>query len=195
MPSGPAGSEHGSAGVGELGFLPPEWGLSLLLRPPPDAPPGDSLFICSSGLPTRPPSFPHPLPGIFSPGDYQVSRPSLSAVLRFSPSPPPRGLSPPFSARLSPPVSLPRSLPPRLCPSTASPFRDYLICLWGESSSLDLCSGLSLLIFFPRKSSLPFRLPLTGERGENVVVIGWAGVSSSAVISLVSVLVLHASRW
>lgn len=111
------------------------------------------------------------------------------------PPPPPssEGIISPLLCRIIPPVRCPSPLPPRLCPSAASPLRDYLLSLRGDSSSLDLCPGLSLLIFLPRKSSLPFRLPLTGERGENVVVIGWAGVSSSAVICLVSVLVLRAS--
>lgn len=137
--------------------------------------------------PAHPPS-PTPFPGIFSPpGDYQVSRPSLSGILHL---PPPRRLSPPFFAGLSPPSSL--SLPPRLCFSAASPLGDYLRSLWGDFSSPGLCPGLSLPIFYPRKSALPFRLPLTGERGENVVVIRWAGVSSSAVISVV-VRVLQAS--
>lgn len=151
----------------------------------------------SSAAPDYPPahpSSPTPFPGIFSPpGDYQVSRPSLSGILRL---PPPRGLSPP-SLPDYPPSSLSLSLPPRLCSSAASPLGDYLLSLWGDSSSLDLCPGLPLPICYPRKSALPFHLPLAGERGENVVVIGWAGVSSSAVISSVVVRVLQASgcRW
>lgn len=62
----------------------------------------------SSAAPDYPPahpSSPTPFPGIFSPpGDYQVSRPSLSGILRL---PPPRGLSPPFSAGLSPQFAVP----------------------------------------------------------------------------------------
>lgn len=165
--------------------MPPERGLTLLL-PPPDASPGDSRFICRSGLSTRPPPFP-----VFS---------LLLEIIRF-PAPPSPGSSAsplrgdylPPSLLDYPPSSLSLSLPPRLCSSAASPLGDYLLSLWGDSSSLDLCPGLSLPIFYPRKSTLPFRLPLTGERGENVVVIGWAGVSSSAVISSVVVRVLQAS--
>lgn len=190
--AGLRGSEHGSAGVGEEGILPPERGLTLLF-PPPDASPGDSVFICRSGLSTRPPSFPHPFPGIFS---WRLS--DFPPLPLRDPPPPPssEGIISPFSAGLCP-RSLSLSLYPVLCPSAASPLRDYLLSLWGDSSSLDLCPGFSLVIFLLRKLSLPFRLPLTGERGENVVVIGWAGVSNSAVISLVSVLVLQASgcRW
>lgn len=105
VPGGPSGERTWQRRSREEGFLPPEPGLTLLL-PPPDASPGDSLFISRSGLSTRPPSFPHPLPGIFSPpGDYQVSRPSLSGILRLPP--PPRGLSPPFSAGLSPRFAAP----------------------------------------------------------------------------------------
>lgn len=112
--AGLRGSEHGSAGVGEEGFLPPERGLTLLL-PPPDASPGDSLFICRSGLSTRPPSFPHPFPGIFS---WRLS--DFPPLPLRDPPPPPssEGIISPFSAGLSPRFALP------VPPSTAMPLRN-----------------------------------------------------------------------
>lgn len=137
-------------------------------------------------LPAHPPS-PTPFP-VFS---------LLLEIIRF-PAPPSSGSSSfpllrgdylPPSLLDYPPGSPSQPLPPQLCPSLASPLGDYLHSLWGDSSSLDLCPGLSLLIFLPRKSSLPFRLPLAGERGENVVVIGWAELLSSPW----SLLVLQAS--
>lgn len=173
--------------------MPPERGLTLLL-PPPDASPGDSRFICRSGLSTRPPFFPHPLSRYFLSSWRLSGFPPLP--LRDPPPPPSEGIISPLLCWIIPPVRCPcPSLrvyappQPRLSGIISSPF----LSLWGDSSSLDLCPGLSLPIFYPRKSTLPFRLPLTGERGENVVVIGWAGVSSSAVISSVVVRVLQAS--
>lgn len=138
--------------------------------------------------PAHPPS-PTPFPGIFSPpGDYQVSRPSLSGILHL----PSRGDYLPLLCRIIPPVRCPCPSLRGYAPPQASPLGDYLRSLWGGFSSPGLCPGLSLPIFYPRKSTLPFHLPLSGERGENVVVIRWAGVSSSAVTSVV-VRVLQAS--
>lgn len=151
----------------------------------------------SSAAPDYPPAHPSS-PTPFPPPPFPVFS-LLLEIIRF-PAPPSSGSSTsplrgdylPPSLPDYPPSSLSLSLPPRLCSSAALPLGDYLLSLWGDSSSPDLCPSLSLPVFYPRKSTLPFRLPLTGERGENVVVIRWVGVSSSAVISVV-VRVLQAS--
>lgn len=87
--------------------MPPERGLTLLL-PPPDASPGDSRFICRSGLSTRPPFFPHPLSRYFLSSWRLSGFPPLP--LRDPPPPPSEGIISPLLCWIIPPVRCP-------CPS------------------------------------------------------------------------------